>query len=197
MNKESLVQFIQQVLPMSRDKAGQVVEKFQPMRFEKNEYMLEAGKVCYESHFIEKGIIRSFTFDVNGNEVTTAFYPENTFTNDLLSFFKRSPAKEYLQAVTACETWYITYEDMQASFHAIPEFREFGRLNIVNQYSTLKERMLSMLQETAEQRYSHLVNSSPGIFQSVPLKYIASYLGITDTSLSRIRKEFARKTASY
>ncbi|MET3878551.1 Crp/Fnr family transcriptional regulator [Chitinophaga sp. OAE865] len=196
MNKESLVQFIQQVLPMSQAKAGQVVEKFKPMQFERNGHVLEAGKVCHTSHFIEKGIIRSYTYDVDGNEVTTAFYPENTFTNDLLSFFKRSPAKEYLQAVTGCETWYITYEDMQASFHTIPEFREFGRLNIVNQYSTLKERMLSMLQETAEQRYSNLINSSPGIFQHVPLKYIASYLGITDTSLSRIRKEFARKAAS-
>lgn len=82
---------------------------------------------------------------------------------------------------------------MQDSFHTIPEFREYGRLNIVNQYSILKERMLSALQETAEQRYSDLISSSPEIFQNVPLKYIASYLGITDTSLSRIRKDFARK----
>lgn len=193
MNKESLVQFIQQVLPMSQAKAGQVAERFKPMTFERNAYVLEAGKVCNESHFIENGIIRSYTYDVDGNEVTTAFYSQNTFTNDLLSFFKRSPAKEYLQAVTGCNTWYITYEDMQASFHAIPEFREFGRLNIVNQYSILKERMLSMLQETAEQRYSNLINSSPDLFQNVPLKYIASYLGITDTSLSRIRKEFAKR----
>ncbi len=193
MNKESLVQFIQQVLPMSQAKAMQVAERFEPVRFERNAYVLEAGKVCNESHFIENGIIRSYTYDVEGNEVTTAFYSKNSFTNDLLSFFKRSPAREYLQAVTECNTWYITYEDMQASFHAIPEFREFGRLNIVNQYSTLKERMLSMLQETAEQRYNNLIHSSPDIFQNVPLKYIASYLGITDTSLSRIRKEFAKK----
>jgi CRP-like cAMP-binding protein len=193
MNKDSLIQFIQQVLPMSPAKAERVVAKFKPMKIEKNGYVLEAGKVCSESHFIEKGIIRSYTYDLEGNEVTTAFYLKNTFTSDLLSFFKRSPAKEYIQTITNCETWYITYEDMQASFHAIPEFREFGRLNIVNHYSMLKERMLSMLQETAEQRYSDLINSSPEIFQNVPLKYIASYLGITDTSLSRIRKEFTKK----
>jgi CRP-like cAMP-binding protein len=178
---------------MSPAKAGQIAAKFKPMRFEKNGYVLEAGKVCSESHFIEKGIIRSYTYDFDGNEVTTAFYLKNTFTNDLLSYFKRSPAKEYIQAITDCETWYITYEDMQTSFHTVPEFREFGRLNIVNHYSTLKERMLSMLQETAEQRYSDLINSSPEIFQNVPLKYIASYLGITDTSLSRIRKELTKK----
>jgi len=75
----------------------------------------------------------------------------------------------------------------------MPEFREFGRLNIINLYGILKQRMLSMLQETAEQRYSNLINSNPEVLQHVPLKYIASYLGITDTSLSRVRKEFTKK----
>jgi CRP-like cAMP-binding protein len=193
MNKDSLIQFIQKILPMNPDRAGQVAEKFKPMKIEKNRYVLKAGTVCNESHFIEKGIIRSYTYDLDGNEVTTAFYPANTYSSDLLSFFKRAPAKEYIQAITDCETWYITYEDMQASFHAIPEFREFGRLNIVNQYSILKERMLSNLQETAEKRYNDLIHSHPEILQQVPLKYIASYLGIADTSLSRIRKETVKK----
>ena len=193
MNKDSLIQFIQKILPMNPSRAGQVAEKFKPMKIEKNGYVLKAGTVCNESHFIEKGIIRSYTYDLDGNEVTTAFYPTNTYSSDLLSFFKRTPAKEYIQAITDCETWYITYEDMQASFHAIPEFREFGRLNIVNQYSILKERMLSNLQEIAEKRYNDLIHSHPEILQQVPLKYIASYLGIADTSLSRIRKEAVKK----
>lgn len=193
MNKDKLIQFVQQVLPMSRTEAGQLVEKFSPMKNEKNEYVLKAGTVCNASHFIEKGIMRSYTYNLEGNEVTTAFYSENSFASDLLSFFKRSPSREYIQAITDCETWYITYDDMQESFHTIPEFREFGRLNIVGNYSILKERMLSVLQETAEQRYSALISSSPEIYQNVPLKYIASYLGITDTSLSRIRREFTKK----
>ncbi|MDB5135156.1 MAG: Crp/Fnr family transcription regulator [Mucilaginibacter sp.] len=193
MMKDNLIRFIQQVLPMSPDSAEQVVAKFNPMKIEKNNYILKAGTVCNASHFIEKGMVRSYTYDLQGNEVTTAFYPANTYTSDLLSFFKRTPAKEYIQAITNCETWYITYEDMQASFHAIPEFREFGRLNIVTQYSLLKERMLSNLQKTADQRYSDLIQSHPEILQHVPLKYIASYLGIADTSLSRIRKESVKK----
>jgi DNA-binding MurR/RpiR family transcriptional regulator len=82
---------------------------------------------------------------------------------------------------------------MQESFHTIPEFREFGRLNITNQFGILQQRMLSTLHETAEQRYSHLINANPEVFQHAPLKQIASYLGITDTSLSRIRKEFTKK----
>ena len=77
----------------------------------------------------------------------------------------------------------------------MPEFREFGRTILVNAYAQLKQRMLAMIQETAEQRYASLLQSSPDIFQFVPLKNIATYLGITDTSLSRIRKEFAKKNS--
>lgn len=178
---------------MSTGKAEQLAEKFKTGKIARNEYLLKEGAVCNESHFIEEGMMRSYIYDLDGNEVTTAFYSKNMFASDLLSYFKRTPSKEYIQALSDCETWYITYEDMQESFHTIPEFREFGRLNIINHYGTLKQRMLSMLQETAEQRYANLINSNPEILQNAPLKYIASYLGITDTSLSRIRKDFIKK----
>jgi CRP-like cAMP-binding protein len=193
MNKDNLIQFFQNVLPMSTGKAEQLVEKFKARKIVRNEYLLKEGAVCNESHFIEEGIMRAYTYDLEGNDVTTAFYSKKMLTSDLLSFFKRIPSKEYIQALTDCETWYITYGDMQANFHTIPEYREFGRLNIINHYSILKQRMLSMLQETAEQRYGNLINSNPEILQNAPLKHIASYLGITDTSLSRIRKEFIKK----
>jgi len=75
----------------------------------------------------------------------------------------------------------------------MPEFREFGRSMLVTAYAELKHRMLSMVRDTAEERYSLLIASSPDIFQNAPLKYIASYLGVTSTSLSRIRKEITKK----
>ena len=178
---------------MSTGKAGLIAEKFQPGKIARNEYLLREGAVCKESHIITEGIVRSYIFDLEGNDVTTAFYSNNMHASDLLSFFKRTPSKENIQALTDCETWYITYDDMQQSFHDIPEFREFGRLNIINQFGILKLRMLSMLQQTAEQRYSDLVYAHPEILQHAPLKYIATYLGITDTSLSRIRKELIKK----
>jgi len=78
-------------------------------------------------------------------------------------------------------------------FHSIPEFRDFGRSILVKGFASLKIRMLSMITETAEERYASLLHSNPEIFQYAPLKQIASYLGITDTSLSRIRKEILKK----
>ncbi|MHB1921714.1 MAG: Crp/Fnr family transcriptional regulator [Chitinophagaceae bacterium] len=193
MNKDNLIQFIQKVMPMSTAKVEQIVEKFKARKFVRNEYFLKEGAVCKESHFIEEGIMRSFIYNLEGNDVTTAFYSKKMLFSDLLSFFKRLPSRENIQALTNCETWYITYEDMQASFHTIPEYREFGRLHIINHYSILKQRMLSMVQQTAQQRYGDLINSNPEVLQNAPLKHIATFLGITDTSLSRIRKEWIKK----
>lgn len=193
MNKEKLIQFIQNILPIPLDKAKLLVEKFNAKEISKNDFILKEGEVCNESYFLEEGLMRAYTYDLDGNDVTTAFYSKNIFANDFLSFFKRIPSKENIQAVTNCKTWFITYEDLQVNFHTIPEFREFGRLNLINNYAALKQRMLSTLHETAEQRYDNLINSNPEIFQNAPLKNIASYLGVTDTSLSRIRKDFIKK----
>lgn len=192
MGKESLVYFIQEILPMPADKAEQISTYFTPKQYCKNDFLLKEGRICTESHFIESGFIRSYVVDVDGNEVTTDFYGSNIFANDFLSFFKRIPSNENIQVLADCTTWMINYEDLQTCFHTIPEFREFGRMMLINNYSRLKERMFGMIQLTAEQRYEKLVTSHAEIFQNAPLKYIASYLGITDTSLSRIRKDIAR-----
>jgi CRP-like cAMP-binding protein len=193
MTKDTLIDFVRQVLPMPPNKAQELVGRFQEREIAKNEYILREGSICRESHYIEEGLMRAFTYDLDGNDVSTAFYSVRDGAADIFSFFKQVPSKENIQAVTDCKTWCITHEDMQISFHTLPEFREFGRLNIINQYGLLKQRMLSMLQETADQRYANLILSNPEIFQYAPLKHIASYLGITDTSLSRIRKEFVKK----
>lgn len=192
MDKESLINFIQKILPMPANKAEQISTYFTPKQYFKNDFLLKEGKVCTESHFIESGFLRSYVVDIDGNEVTTDFYGSNIFANDFLSFFKRIPSNENIQVLADCTTWMINYEDLQICFHTIPEFREFGRMMLINNYSRLKERMLGMVQLTAEQRYEKLVASHTEIFQNAPLKNIASYLGITDTSLSRIRKEITR-----
>jgi CRP-like cAMP-binding protein len=193
MNKANLIQFIQDTLPISIGKAEQLAEKFNERKILKNDLILKEGAICNESHFIDDGLLRAYTHDLDGNDVTTAFYSKKMFASDISSFFRRIPSGENIQALTDCNTCYITYRDMQESFHTIPEFREFGRLNLIKSYGALKHRMLSMLHETAEQRYANLISSNPEIIQIAPLKNIASFLGITDSSLSRIRKEFIKK----
>jgi CRP-like cAMP-binding protein len=155
--------------------------------------LLRERQVSNEYLFLEHGFIRAFAHDVDGNEVTTHFYMPGQVVFEVTSFFNRVPSKENIQALTDCSGWFITYDQLNHFFHALPEFREFGRSILVKGFAALKTRMLSMITETAEERYAYLLQTAPELFQVVPLKYIASYLGITDTSLSRIRKEFAAK----
>jgi CRP-like cAMP-binding protein len=193
MAQEKLIQFIQQILPMSAEKAACIAQYFTLTHFSKNDYILKEGKICTQSYFIEEGFLRAYVVDLNGGEVTIEFYSKNIFANDFLSFFKRIPSNENIQALTDVTAWMINYDDLQTCFHTIPEFREFGRMLLINNHSRLKERMLGMIQLTAEERYVNLIASKPDIFQNAPLKMIASYLGITDTSLSRIRKDLSKK----
>ena len=193
MGKENIIRLLQHTNLVSFHTAIAIADQFTYKSISKNEFQLTAGKVCNEYLFLENGYMRSFAHDTEGNEVTTSFYAEEQVIMEVSSFFNRTKSRENIQALTACEGWYITFEQLNNLFHALPEFREFGRYILVKGFSELKTRTLSMITETAEERYGHLLKSNPQIFQHAPLKNIASYLGITDTSLSRIRKELSKK----
>jgi CRP-like cAMP-binding protein len=193
MNKEQLRKYMQTIYPMSDEKVCMLTEHFKFFSFSKNEFLLKENKINKQSYFLEKGYIRSFTLDADGQEVTTNIYAAPCFVNDFLAFFKQQPAKENFQALTNCEGWTMTFDDVEKNFHNSPEFREFGRILVLHHYDLLQERMLGMIKDTAENRYIRLCSKYPGVFQNVSLKIIASYLGITDTSLSRIRKSLSHK----
>jgi len=193
MSKEVLVAFLQNTNLVSLSTAEEIADRFQSKIVLKNQSLLTEGTICNEYLFLEKGYMRSFAQDTEGNEVTTCLYPQGRMIFEVSSFFNRTRSKENIQALTDCVCWFITYEELNNLFHTLPEFREFGRSILVKGYSDLKTRMLSMITETAEERYTYLLKTVPEIFQHVPLKNIASYLGITDTSLSRIRKELSKK----
>jgi CRP-like cAMP-binding protein len=171
----------------------EALDCFEERLLSKHTFFLKEGFVSNEYLILETGFLRAFTYDTEGNEVTTNLYPPGSMVIEVASFFHRTPAKENIHALADSKGWAITFEKLNALFHAHPAFRETGRSILVRGFAALKERMLSMINETAEQRYLRLLNNNPDIFQQAPLKHIASYLGITDTSLSRIRKELTKK----
>jgi len=189
----ALVRFLQSVYPSPDAVANEIAEAFSPIHLKKGEFFLEEGRRSNEYLFLQQGILRAFLFDTDGNEVTTNFYSAGNVVFEAASFFQRIQSQEAIQAITDCEGWRLTYDELNTLFHALPAFRETGRAVLVKTLVSLKMRMLSMINQTAEQRYAALLSSHPEIFQHVPLKYIASYLGVTDTSLSRIRREFVQK----
>ncbi len=193
MNKESLIRFFRDTNLISFQKAEEIAGHFNYKIIPKNHFHLSAGRVCDEYLFLETGYLRAFAHDIEGNEVSTNFYSPGEIIFEVSSFFERKKSKENIQAITDCTGWYISYEQLNNLFHTIPEFREFGRSVLVKGFAALKVRMLTTITETAEERYALLLKSNPEIFQHTSLKNIASFLGITDTSLSRIRKEWSKK----
>lgn len=190
--RHKLIDFILQTFPMLQKQAEEIALHFNEKTFKKNELLLKEGRICNEYYFLDEGFARAFIYDLKGNDITTAFYASNNVVCELYSFFKRIPSKENLQALTDCKVWCLNFEELQQVFHSMVLFREFGRTILINEYSKLKQRMLAALQQTAEERYAYLLKTNPDVFQNAPLKYIATYLGVTDTSLSRIRKEFSK-----
>jgi CRP-like cAMP-binding protein len=187
MQPSTLVQFIHRTNLVSLTTAEQIAQRFQQMQLSKNAFLLKSGQIADAYLFLGSGYLRAFAEDINGSEVTTAFYGPGQMVFEVASFFNRTRSKENIQALTDASGYFITYGQLNELFHALPEFREFGRAMLVQGFSALKSRTLSTITETAEERYAGLLRSNPDIFQHAPLKFIASYLGITDTSLSRIR----------
>lgn len=193
MATTELILFLKSTNQISLERAEEIASHFQPKTVRKNEFLLTEGQLSDEYFFMRTGFLRAFAHDTDGNDVTTNFYCDNQVVFEVSSFFNRTISKENIQALTDCEGWYITYAQLNMLFHSLQEFREFGRSILVKGFASLKMRMLSMITETAEERYANLLQTNPRLFEHVPLKYIASYLGITDTSLSRIRKELTKK----
>jgi len=193
LDKLSLIDFIRNNHPVSTEVLETIVFHFEENRLVKNELFLREGKVSNNYLFLEDGFMRTFTHDFNGNEVSTYFYPKNRVVFDAASFFMRTVSTENIQALTDCRGFSITYEKLNMLFHSIPEFREFGRAMLVKEFVLFKQRTLAAINQTAEERYAALIGSNSEIFHYAQLKHIASYLGITDSSLSRIRREFAGK----
>lgn len=193
MDKTSLIKFFQQATPIKQEMVFRIAKHFKLREFSRGDFFLKEGKVSNEYLFLESGYMRAFLFDTEGNEVTVNFYSSNNVVFEVSSFFQRVPTQENIQALTDCIGWAVTFEELNMLFHSLPEFREFGRAMLVKGFVSLKVRTLSMINKTAEQRYANLLKSNPEIFQNAPLKFIASYLGLTDTSLSRIRREFSKK----
>jgi CRP-like cAMP-binding protein len=193
MEKSSLIRFFQNSNLVTSQKAEEISSHFSEKKLEKNEFFLKEGKVSDEYYFLESGFMRAYAIDTEADEITTNFYASNQVVFEVSSFFNRTRSKENIQALSACTGWCISYQQLNNLFHTIPEFREFGRHILVKGFSALKTRMLSMITETAETRYERLVESNPELFQLALLKHLASYLGVTDSSLSRIRKEYTKK----
>ncbi len=157
--------------------------------FKKNSFLLKNGETASEYFIVESGLMRSFVTDTEGHDITTNFFGEGEIVIEVSSLFQRIPTRENIQALTNCICWKIDYDAFQQLYHSIKGFSEWGRGWMAGELFRFKQRSMEMIAESATTRYLKLIKEKPHVIQQAPLKHIATYLGVTDTSLSRIRKE--------
>jgi len=157
----------------------------------KGDYLIKPGDFTLFLAYIKYGSFRIYNLDKNGNEKTTWFGFKDMWVTDLLSYFNNTKAVFYVQALENSEVYIIKKSTLEDLYKNNLKFSEFGRKFAEIGLTYMMERTYSLQVNTAEDRYKMILKSS--LFkQNIPLKFIASYLGITDSSLSRIRKKILK-----
>ncbi len=173
------------------EELDRLIDAHECVTYKKGDFVLKQGETANSYLIIQKGLMRSFVYDTEGNDITTDFFCESDLAIEVLSLFNRIPTPENIQALTDCECWKLNFTVFQELFHSIAGFTEWGRLWMTSSLFYFKQRSLEMVTTSAKERYLQLIKEKPQVVLQAPLRNIASYLGITETSFSRIRKEIS------
>lgn len=193
MNSQQVLLNELSCLNLSKEDLTTLIEGYKKVELKKGDYLVKAGGIVEGYYLVIEGFFRSYVIDYEGNEVTTNFYGKDELILEESSFFMQVPTKEYIQATEDCQLWMKDFETFNDHFNQFEQYRDWGRAHLVRNFFALKQRTLSMITDHASDRYKELLENRPEIFQKASLKHIASFLGVTDTSLSRIRKEMVKK----
>ena len=186
-NLKSLKQFIESYISITNEEWNTISSCFEKRIIEKDEIILEEGKICKYLYFIESGLLH-FYVNKNGNEITKFFTDAPYLFTSQVSFNSQKPTLENIQAIEKSIIYQISYEKSNELFQ-LKSWNEFGR-KITQEVQFFTEQILEQLQtETAENRYQSMQKNNPELLERIPLKYLASFLGIAPQSLSRIRKK--------
>ena len=166
---------------------------FKPRRYRKKQYLLQEGEICRHESFVISGCTRMYDVDNKGQEHVLQFGPEGWWVGNLYSFLSDAPSEYNIDCLEDSEVLQINRANMEMMYDQSPRIERFFRIIIQNAFIASQKRVLTSLSKPAAQRYLDFIKKYPQIEQRVPDHQIASYLGITPQSLSRIRKSFSRK----
>ena len=183
-----LKETIYNLVPKQQQKIDYILSHFQHKRILKDDFFVEAGEKCNEVAFIKSGIIRFFYINQHHEETTCYFAFPAEFITSKYSFNTKKDSKESLQAVIDTELWVIKRDDIEKLYAEIPEVQGITS-NAYEKLSSILQKRIAMLQiNSAEERYDYLLKHHSVLLQTVPLRYVASFIGVTPQHLSRLRK---------
>jgi CRP-like cAMP-binding protein len=182
-----LTNFIRKSINIEDDDLKIVLSYFKTIKKRKNEILLSKGKNSQVSYFVKKGCLRLFYIDEKGKDVTRYIAFENQFATELVSFITNQPAQETIQAVESSELLYITHDDFRHLMKIIPKWKDFYSIYLEKAYVNNSKRLMSFTTLNASERYNQLFKINPNIVKRIPNKIVASYINISQETLSRIK----------
>lgn len=185
---EALNNYIQSYFGISNQDLGKVATLFYEEKILKGEYFSKEGQYCKKMSFVRSGFLRVFSI-TEKKEVTQWITSQDYFVTDLRSFVFEMPGKWDIQALTDCELYTISHENYRKIGTLVPKWDHLEKLFLAKCFITLEDRVFSFLSMSAEERFHALFQFNPELFNQVPLNYLASMMGMTPETLSRIRKK--------
>ena len=164
-----------------------------PKKLRRKQYLLQEGDVSKYVCFVEKGMLRLYSIDEKGSEKIIQFAPEGWYVSDLYSLITGEASNLNIDALEESELILITKESMEELRRKFPQYLEFSFLQMQSAYVALQRRLFDTINLTTEEKYTKLLNKYPDIVQRVPQHMVASYLGLTPETLSRVRKGMSLK----
>ena len=164
---------------------------FQQETIKKGTFYLKAGKICNSLSFLRSGLMRFYTIDDQGREVTQWISGKDGFVTELSGLMFNNASPSNIQALNDCECFTLSRTNYMAMEKSIPKWHQLEKLFIARCFIFMEQRVFSLLSMNAEDRYKWLFNYNPALFNEVPLQYLASMMGMTPETLSRIRKKLS------
>lgn len=183
---EIVLEFLNSIHPLSAKLIDHLKSILKEKRLQKRDYLLKAGHICRRICFIERGLLRCFYIKDN-NEVSSWFMKEGDIIVSVESFYQQKSSYESIQALEDCVITYIDYSELQYIYRHFEEFNYIGRVLTEKYYCQSEQRLYSMRMQRSQERYDYLLEHHPELVLRVPAKYLASYLGITEVTMSRIK----------
>lgn len=165
---------------------------FTPKKIRKKQFLLQEGDICSRMAFVEKGALYSYSTDAKGNQRVIQFAFEGWWISDLYSFFTKEPSNLSIEALEDSELLLLDHEQHELLLKKVPQYETYTRLILQNAYVALQRRIEGTIGLSAEEKYSRLFSQYAHILNRVPQHLIASYLGVSPETLSRIRKQISR-----
>ena len=188
-----IIKALNYLYPVSDEIAAYMNSHVRLRTIRKSKYLLKSGTVCEYVYFVVKGALRGVIKD-GSKEITTWITAENEFVTSITSFDLQIPALENIQALEDCELLEMSFSDFQNLYLELPEFNIIGRKLLESYYRDAEGRAYIVRLSKAEYRYNHFLKMHERLANRIPLKYIASYIGITLETLSRVRKKLSTQT---